>query len=480
MSDPFYASSICAGPNRFGLGGRRGFIRMGLAGFASISLPGLLRMRAASAADPSQQAANERTAVIMVWQPGGCSHIDTYDPKPDAELEYRGPFGTIPTKVPGMLFSELLPMQAQLADKFTVLRSMRQTAGGHPAGSMQMLSGDPDTRDKPKPKYPDWMTVANYLRSHEGARDVPLPRYVGINPPLEYNGPAYLGDAYSPFTVMGDPNSPSFSVPNIGLTDQSEVERLSRRASLRQRLDTLERSFDRFGELGALDQFESQAMTLLTNPKTKEAFDLSKEDDRTRDRYGRNAWGQQLLMARRLVEAGVEVLTTSLSGPLCGRVHNWDDHAVNHHCFDAMRFRARAYDQAVSALIEDIYQRGLDKRVLVVVTGEFGRTPKINYAASTGAGDASAPAGTQQPGRDHWPRAFSNIWFGGCITTGRYIGATDKRGEDAIERICNAGDFLATIYHHLGIDASKTFINDFNGRPTPVVDHGKPIPELIA
>lgn len=476
MSDPFHASSVvrCPGPWQNDSLGRRSFLRMGLAGFASLSLPGLLRLRA-----DQPRNSGEKTAVIMVWKPGGCSHIDTYDPKPNASSDYRGPFGTISTKIPGIEFTELLPMQAQISDKFTVLRSMQQSAGGHPAGSMQLLSGDPDTRDKPKPKYPDWMTVANYLRAQEGPRTSPLPTYVGINPPLEYNGPAYLGDAYSPFTVSGDPNAPSFSVPNIGLTDAAEVRRLTRKTSLRQNLDKLERAFDKAGELEALDQFEAQAMTLLTNPQTKEAFDLSKEDDRTRDRYGRNTWGQQLLMARRLVEAGVEVLTTSLNGPLCGRVQNWDDHAVNHHVFDAMRFRAHAYDQAVSALIEDIYERGLDKRVLVVVTGEFGRTPKINYAASTGAGDASAPAGTQQPGRDHWPRAFSNIWAGGGIQTGRCIGATDKRGEDAIERICGPGDFLATIYHHLGIDSHNTLIRDFNGRPTPIVDKGRPIPELI-
>ncbi len=484
MNDPFNASNVsaCQGPMAFGSTGRRGFIRMGLAGFAGLSLPGILRLQAQSAlaSDDVSQPRSEKTAVIMVWKPGGCSHIDTYDPKPDAESEYRGPFGTIPTKVPGMRFTELIPMQAQIADKFTVLRSMQQAAGGHPAGSMQLLSGDPDTRDKPKPKLPDWMSVTNFLRSAQGPRTNPLPAYVGINPPLEYNGPAYLGDAYSPFTVTGDPSSPTFSVPNIGLSDQSEIQRLERRSTLRQRLDTLERAFDQQGELGALDQFEVQAMTLLTNPKTKEAFDLSREDDRTRDRYGRNSWGQQLLLARRLIEAGVDVLTTSLSGPLCGRVGNWDDHAVNHHVFDAMRFRAHAYDQAVSALIEDIYQRGLDKRVLVVVTGEFGRTPKITYEPSTGEGNASGPAGTRQPGRDHWPRAFSNIWAGGGIQTGRYIGATDKRGEDAIERICGPGDFLATIYHHLGIDSSKTLIRDFNGRPTPIVDHGKPIPELIA
>jgi hypothetical protein len=473
MTHPFNASSnnACPGPD-----GRRGFMKMGLAGFASLSLPGMLRLKAASAASQTK----EKTAVIMVWKPGGCSHIDTYDPKPQAGSEYRGPFSTIPTAVPGMQFTELLPMQAKIADKFTVLRSMRQGAGGHPAGSMQMLSGDTDTRDKPKPRLPDWMSVTNYLRSLEGPRTVPLPAYVGVNPPTSYNGPAYLGDAYSPFSVTGDPNSPKFVVPNIGLTDQTEVKHLGRRASLRQNLDTLERAFDQAGELQALDEFETQAMTLLTNPKTKDAFDLTKEDDQTRDRYGRNSWGQQLLLARRLVEAGVEVLTSSLRGPLCGRVSNWDDHAVNHHVFDALRFRAQAYDQAVSALIEDIYDRGLDKRVLVVVTGEFGRTPKISYQPSTGAGNASAPAGTKQPGRDHWPRAFSNIWAGGGIETGRFIGATDKRGEDSIERICSAGDFLSTIYHHLGIDSSKIAIKDFNGRPTPIVDQGKPIPELIS
>jgi hypothetical protein len=467
----------CRGPIPFGLCGRRAFLQTGLAGFATLSLPGILKLRCA--ASPATSS-SEKKAVIMVWQPGGLSHLDSYDPKPDSGSEYRGPFKQIPTKIPGLQFTELMPRQAAIADKLVVLRSMRQTAGGHPAGSMQLLSGDPDTRDKPKPKYPDWMTVANYMLAKGGPRKNPLPAYVGINPPLEYNGPAYLGDAYSPFVVSGDPNAPSFSVPNIGLTDSNEVRRIGRRTTLRQKLDTLDRHFDQARELEALDEFESQALTLLTNPQTKVAFDLSREDPRVRDRYGRNAWGQQLLLARRLIEAGVDVLTTSLSGPLCGRVQNWDDHAVNVHCFDAMKFRSPAYDQAVSALIEDVYERGLNKRVLVVVTGEFGRTPKISYAASTGAGDASAAAGTMQPGRDHWPRGFSNIWAGGGLSTGKFIGATDKRGEDSIERVCGPGDFLATIYHHLGIDYAKTAIKDFNGRPTPLVDHGTAIPELIA
>ena len=153
---------------------------------------------------------------------------------------------------------------------------------------------------------------------------------------------------------------------------------------------------------------------------------------------------------------------------------------MNHHVFDALRFRSKAYDQAVTALIEDIYQRGLDDRVLVVVTGEFGRTPKINYQPSTGEGNASAPAGTKQPGRDHWPRAFSNLWAGGGLNTGGFFGATDKRGEDAIERRSGPEDFIATIYQHLGIDYKNIFIKDFNGRPTPIVADGKPIRELVA
>ena len=450
-------------------------MRFGLTGFAGLSWPGLLRLRAENPPGSGQ----DPTAVILVWLPGGCSHLDSYDPKPEIGSEYRGPFKTIPTKVPGLQLTELLPLHAQIADKFTILRSMNHRGPGHPAGSMQMLSGDTDERDKTKPRLPDWMSVANSLRSKGPQRANPLPRYVGVNPPLEYNGPAYLGDAYSPFAVMDDPNRPNFEVPNISLANPAETVRLGDRVALRRSLDRLERSFDREGELEALDQFEAQAMTLLTNPQTRKAFDLSKEDPRLRDRYGRNRWGQQLLLARRLVEAGAEIITTSLSGPLCGRVGNWDDHAVNHHVFDAMRFRAGAYDQAVSALIEDVYARGLDRRVLVVVTGEFGRTPKIEYDRSTGAGEASAAAGTMQPGRDHWPRAFSNLWAGGGIRTGQVIGATDKRGENVTERACSPGDFLATIYHHLGIDGSKVLINDFNGRPTPIVDHGKPIAELI-
>src|SRR5262245_12479878 len=194
---------------------RRELLRAGLAGFGALSLPGLLRLRA-EAARPS---AGEPTAVILVWLRGGCSHLDTYDPKPDAPAEYRGPFAPLATRTPGLLLTELLPLQARAAHRFAVLRSLAHTGGGHPAGSLQVLSGDPDAQDKPRPAYPDFMSVAAYLRP---ARRGPLPAYVGVNPVARYDGfqiagPAYLGPAYEPFAVTGDPSAPDFRVPNIGL-----------------------------------------------------------------------------------------------------------------------------------------------------------------------------------------------------------------------------------------------------------------------
>jgi len=464
--------SVCPGPIK-----RREFLRIGLSGFATLSLPGLFQLRARGATAEKPKA---RTAVILVWLRGGASHLETYDPKPDAPSEYRGVFSPISTCVPGTQICELLPRHAKIADKFTLLRSMAHNGGGHPAGSLQMLTGDPDPQDKEKPVFPDWMTVANFLRAD---RTRSLPNYVGVNPVVRYDnftiaGSGYVNPAYGPFTVNGDPNDPHFEVPNIGFKDQTQQERLSDRIRLKHSLDRLNRAVDRSGTMQAIDDFEAQALKLLTSPTARDAFDLSREPDHVRDRYGRHQWGQQCLMARRLVEAGVEIITTTFDGPLCGRVANWDDHAVNHHVFDAMKFRAPYFDQAVSALIEDMYARGLDKRVLVVVTGEFGRTPRVERVASSGGGVASGEVGTVQPGRDHWPRAFSQLWAGGGIKTGGVIGATDKHGEDVVERRCTPGDFLATIYSHLGIDAGQITIPDFSGRPNLILPRGAPIPEL--
>jgi hypothetical protein len=359
---------------------------------------------------------------------------------------------------------------------------MAHTGGGHPAGSLQLLAGDPDAQDKLKPVYPDFMSVAHYVRSGSPRS---LPNYVGVNPVVRYDnftiaGPGYLGSSYEPFSVTGDPNNPGFEVPNIGIKDSRQSERLLERIGLRKQLDQLRREVDRSDLMRAMDVYEAQALDLLTSSEAARAFDLNQEPAAIRDRYGRNQWGQQCLMARRLVEAGVDIVTTTFDGALCGRVANWDDHAVNHHVFEANKFRAPVYDQAVTALIEDVYARGLDKRVLLIVTGEFGRTPRISYVASSGGGVASALAGTVQPGRDHWPQANSMIWAGGGIQTGQVIGGTDRRGEEVVARRVGPQDFLATIYRHLGIDAEKVAIPDFSGRPIPIVNGGKPIVELGA
>ena len=460
--------------NQFGLSRRR-LLQAGLTGFTTLSMADVFRLQAAT----KSSVASPRTAVIMVWLRGGASHLETFDPKPQAALEFRGPYSAIDTNVAGIQICELLPGLAKIADKYAILRSIAHTGGGHPAGSLQVLGGDPDAQDKVTPKLPDWMSVASFVRQ-DSIRS--LPNYVAINPVDRYDsftiaGPTYLGPSHAPFAIVGDPSSPAFEVPNVGLAPDRR-ERLGRRMELKSGFDNLRRDLDTSGTLSAVDQFEAQALGLLTSANAGDAFDLRKESTSVRERYGMNAWGQQLLMARRLVEAGVEIIATEFDGPLCGRVQNWDDHSVNQHIFDAYKFRTPVFDQAVSALIEDIYARGLDQRVLVVVAGEFGRTPRISHVASSGGGVASVPAGTVQPGRDHWPRANSMLFAGGGIRTGQVIGATDARGEDPIDRRVGTGDFLATIYKHLGIDYERLAIADFAGRPVPILNSGAPIPEL--
>tara|TARA_B100000676_G_scaffold37537_1_gene35394 strand:- start:880 stop:2298 length:1419 start_codon:yes stop_codon:yes gene_type:complete len=468
---------------------RRELLKFGMYGFGGVSLSQLLRARAAAddvVAEPgagrrtSKNRHGERTAIILVWQRGGCSHLDTWDPKPDAPTEFRGPYSTIDTNVPGIRLTELLPSLSKCADKFTLLRSIAHTGGGHPAGSLQVLAGDTDAKDKTLPVLPDWMSIANYLR-HNPKREIP--NYVTVNPVDRYDaftiaGSTYLGPSYDPFKVLGDPSKPEFKVPNIGLGDPAVAQRFRKRLELKRGLDRVKADIDQTGIMEAVDDFDRQALNLLTSPKAQAAFDLSQEKPAVRERYGMHQWGQQLLMARRLVEAGVEIVTTELDGPLCGRVANWDDHAVNHHVFNALEHRMPTFDQAVSALIEDVYARGLNRRVLVVVAGEFGRTPRISHVASSGGGVASGAKGTVQPGRDHWPRANTMLFAGGGLQTGQIIGATDSRGEDPVDRRVSPGDFLATLYNHLGIDAARIAVPDQSGRPIPILPQGAAIPEL--
>jgi hypothetical protein len=418
-----------------------------------------MKLRAAAGASPPR----ERTALIVVWLHGGASHLETYDPKPLAGDEVRGPYRPIATKVQGLQVCELLPRHAEMAHRFNILRSMVHTGFCHQQGVQQLFTGHPVRELRNKPDHPDLFSIASYLRRDPQRT---LPNYVGT-PPVPYVGPAYLGLNYEPFAVYGNPNAPDFQVPNVRLESTERATRVETRIHLRREFDRLRGALDLRGNMQALDTFEQQAWGILTAPKTREAFDLAKEDPRVRDRYGRTSWGQQCLLARRLVEAGVDLVTTSLAGPEAGRVQNWDDHAVNHHVFDVMRFRAANFDRAVTALVEDLYERGLDRRVMVVVTGEFGRTPKISYAEG-------------RPGRDHWPNATSMLFAGGGMRTGQVIGATDRNGAEVVERRVGVADFLATIYRHLGIDTAGLAFADFSGRPIPVPADGTPIRELLS
>jgi hypothetical protein len=445
---------------------RREFLRAGLIGLAPLSLADLFRLRAKTCAAAETSPGGDRTAVILVFLHGGASHLETYDPKPLAPLEYRGPFGAIDTSISGVKISELLPLHARCAERFTILRSMVHSGFTHGIGQQQMFTGQEVRQFAMKSQYPEFLAITNCLRRQA---DHLLPNYVGL-PPIPYLGAAYLGTACDAFAVTGDPSSPNFRVPNLKL--QVSQDRLNERLDLRRSMDRLRHDVDRAGSMGSLDEYERLAWNMLSSSEAEKAFDLALEDPRIRDRYGRNTWGQQCLLARRLVEHGVDLVTISLLGPLAGRAENWDDHAVNHHIFEAMQARAPVFDRAITALIEDLFDRGLDRRVLLVVTGEFGRTPRISYAAD-------GASGRSQPGRDHWPNATSILFAGGGIAGGQFIGATDRRGEEVVERRIGAHDFLATMYQHLGVDTTSLAFNDFAGRPIPVLNGGIAIPELV-
>lgn len=451
--------TTCPGPL-----GRREFLRIGLVGLGGLTWPELLRRRAEAGAGRPRKD----TALLVVWLHGGASHLETYDPKPLAPSEYRGPYRPIATRVPGMHISELLPRHARVAHRFTLLRSLAHTGPCHDSGPQQLFTGFPITVNRLKPDHPDLFAVVDRLRADPSRA---IPNNVGV-PPIPYLGAAYLGPAHEPFAVHGDPNDPHFQVPNIGLKDHEHRASLDGRMRLRRRLDGLSRRVEYLGKRDGFDAFQGQAWNLLTGSQARRAFDLGLEPDRVRERYGRNTWGQRCLLARRLVEAGVDLVAATLNGPLCGRVGNWDDHAVNHHVFEGMKYRAPFFDQAVAALVEDLHERGLDRRVLLVVGGDFGRTPRISYAPSSGGGVASGATGVVQPGRDHWPHAMSFLFSGGGIAEGQVIGSTDRRGEHPAERRVGAGDFLATVYRHLGIDAGQFALRDPAGRPVPLLQQG--------
>src|SRR5579871_2694243 len=416
---------------------RRTFLRVGSLALGGLTLPGLLRLRAADKSSDSP-----RRSVILIWQAGGPSHLDMYDLKPSAPAEFRGEFKPIRTNVPGIQISEHLPHQARIMDKLAILRSAYHTNAGHGMGSQWMLTGYQPTIEVNDNIYPSTGSVVARMR---GPNEPGLPAYVNLPRVLSLGKAAYLGASYNPFAPDSDPNSPGFQVRNLRLPGRVDASRLGRRRELLQDLDKIRRDIDTRGDIAGLDTFYRDGLEMVTNTKAQKAFDIHKEPPALRDRYGRNDLGQCCLLARRLVEAGVTYVTVQAGG-------GWDTHGDN---FKQLKNDLLPrYDQALTALVGDLCDRGLDGEVLVMTMGEFGRTPRIN----------------PQAGRDHWPQVSCALLAGGGMKTGQVIGATNRLGEHASNRPVTFGEVFATLYHNLGINPETTTINDPTGRPQHVID----------
>jgi len=448
----------CPGPSN-----RREFLRAGALGFGGLCLSDLLAGRAAAGTD------NHDTSVILMYLHGGPSHLETYDLKPDAPSDYRSIYSPIATTVPGMDICELFPLQAKLADKIAIVRSCHHTMASHSDGGIQVLTGKTplvaDATSQSKSDHPDFGHLTNYFRS---TPDNDIPQYVALPSGPYMTRPTYIGVQHKPLDA-GDPSQDGYKSP-IQITGGLDGEKLSNRKALLAQLDTFRAGADQQQAMIAVDKFRELAFNVLTSTKTAKAFDLSRETDDVKDRYGRNQWGQSALLARRLAEAGTGVITMFMNTPFTGQEWtNWDDHIGNAgrpgHFGKYMSLRLPYLDQSISALVEDIYRRNLEKKIMLVVMGEFGRTPRL----SSNSGGV---------GRNHWPQAYSVLLSGGGLKTGQVVGSTNTRGEYPSARPTTPEDILATIYRHLGISSRHEFI-DPTGRPLPVLHSGTPIRELI-
>jgi hypothetical protein len=420
--------------------------------------------------------------VIFLWLPGGPSHMEMYDMKPDAPAEYRGDFKPIRTRVPGLDVCELLPLHAQVADKFALIRSISHSFAGHGDGMKHVLTGrDPGDPGNFITDYP--MVGSLVAKCRESVRRG-VPNYIGVTDPGRQGldvygfGSAYLGPSTHPFIFAGDPSDPKFQVPNLAPPPE-RLDQLSERLTLLRVLDRHPAAHDPADLMTGMDIARARAVDLLQSASTRKAFDIAAEPAKLRERYGMHAWGQRCLLARRLVEHGASFVTMVLENPYqsgipvyTDGVYNWDSHAVNCHLFSDLKHRLPIYDRCVSALVEDLCIRGLDRKVLLIVTGEFGRTPRIE--SSTGS-----RTGVMQPGRDHWPHAMAVLVAGGGLKMGQVVGSTTAKGEYPKDRPLTPNDLWATMFHHLGIDYANTSFLDHRGRPMPVLPYGQPISELL-
>jgi hypothetical protein len=434
-------------------------LKASLAGMAGLSLPRLLKAKEQSLVagnrSPSQKS------VILIWMTGGPSHIDTWDLKPAAPIEIRGPFQPISTALPGVQLCEYLPRQAAMLEKMTIIRSVDCRFSNHePNMVMQTANLDAEPRtNREAEKYP---ALASIIAKQRLEQIPEVPPYVVLNMKsrshVAWGG--YLGHAFDPF--LGNDVEKLFSFPK-GLT----ADRLQSRKQLTSDLDRLRRDLDLSGSMEATNRFTHQAVSMVTGQRARQAFDISQEPDSIRQKYGEHEWCRQALLARRLVEAGVSFVTIDLSNH--GSSGTWDTHGDNippyGGIWNGLRPLLPVFDRLLTTLISDLDERGLLNDVLVLAMGEFGRTPQIGTQDST-------------DGRNHWPIVMSMTMAGGGFRHGQVIGSTERDAGQIKERPVTPGDLAATIFHHMGVPRDITYL-DNRGRPRVVIDQGKPIAEVV-
>lgn len=432
---------------------RRGFLQAGVVSFGGPMLSHLLCNDAQAGVSPTA----DKRSVLLLFQSGGPSQIDMWDMKPDSPIEYRGEFSPIQSNIPGYRVCELMPKLAKMCDKLAILRSVHHTMNDHGEGTHIAMTGYAPIRNI-RSSGQQAPSIGSIVSSELGWR-AGFPGYIAVDRAMGFGRSAYLGIAHDPFETFGYPGLPNFKVRNLRPPEGVAPDRADSRRAIVQKFDTLRRDADASGAMASMDTYRRQAFELATSPQVQEAFDLNREPEALRERYGPSRTravtaGRSMLLARRLIERGARFVTvrTDYAQP-------WDSHEKN---FPAHRDNIPGYDHTISAVLDDLDARGLLETTLVIICGEFGRTPRIN----------------ERGGRDHWPSCYTVVLAGAGVKRGVILGASDSLGELPKERPIPYQDVLATMYHVLGIDYTKTYLNEAN-RPVAIINHGEPIREIL-
>ena len=433
---------------------RRDGLKLGLGGLVAGGLSGALRATASEDGQEGGGIEKQADACILIWMDGGPSHYETFDPKPEAPVEIRGQFSPIATQTPGVFFSQPMKRLAGISNDLAIVRSIRHDQGNHGAGNHYMMTGAPPRIPVGCGAFVSFHPSLGSVVSHQVGAPDGVPPYFSMPNMSRSGGPNFLGARHAPFVVPDDPNRSGFRVRDVTIPSGLTDARFESRQEIRRQIDKMQRLTEAAvaDPVVAADEFYSQGMQILQSTEAQAAFDIHSEPEEVRSAYGRSAFGQRALLARRLVGAGVPFVTLYFGG--------WDHHTDIFNAFDK---KVPPFESAIAALIEDLKQKGMLERTMVIALGEFGRTPKIN----------------DRGGRDHWSNAMSVMFAGGGTRGGQVIGATDRQGYAAIERILSPENFVSTVYRKLGIDPGQMMYTP-DGRPVHLVSDADPISELMA